>query len=75
MSVKDLYLGVLTFGNASGYDLKKFFLQSFGHFYAAGYGPIHPALAELTSRVWWAAYTSAAPRRTASSIALSSRTT
>lgn len=49
MDVKDLCLGALTFGNASGYDIKKFFQQSFSHFYAAGYGSIYPALAELTA--------------------------
>ncbi|MGH8282721.1 MAG: PadR family transcriptional regulator [Gammaproteobacteria bacterium] len=48
MNVKDLCLGALTFGDASGYDLKKFFETSFSHFCAAGYGSIYPALAELT---------------------------
>ena len=49
MGVKDLCLGVLTFGNANGYDIKKFFPQNFGHFYAAGHGSIYPELAELTA--------------------------
>lgn len=49
MNVKDLCLGALTFGDASGYDLKKFFETSFSHFCAAGYGSIYPALAELTA--------------------------
>ncbi len=49
MGVKDLCLGVLTFGNANGYDIKKFFPQNFGHFYAAGHGSIYPELTELTA--------------------------
>ena len=47
MDVKTLCLGLLTFGAASGYDLKKRFEQSFRHFYSAGYGSIYPALAYL----------------------------
>lgn len=38
---------MLTDGEASGYDLKKAFESSFGHFFAAGYGSIYPALASL----------------------------
>lgn len=49
MNVKDLCLGALTFGDASGYDLKKFFETTFSHFCTAGYGSIYPALAELTA--------------------------
>lgn len=48
VDVKDLCLGALTFGEASGYDLKKFFEETFSHFCGAGYGSIYPALAELT---------------------------
>lgn len=48
MNVKELCLGALTFGEASGYDLKKFFEQTFNHFCVAGFGSIYPALAELT---------------------------
>jgi len=47
MDVKTLCLGLLTFGAASGYDLKKRFEESFRFFYAAGYGSIYPALAYL----------------------------
>ena len=47
MEVKTLCLGLLTFGDASGYDLKKRFEESFGFFYSAGYGSIYPALAQL----------------------------
>ena len=49
MNVKDLCLGALTFGDASGYDLKKFFETTFSQFCSAGYGSIYPALAELTA--------------------------
>ena len=47
MDIKTLCLGMLTFGEASGYDLKKRFETSFGHFFSAGYGSIYPALAYL----------------------------
>jgi PadR family transcriptional regulator, regulatory protein AphA len=49
LNVKELCLGALTFGDASGYDLKKFFEQTFSHFCVAGFGSIYPALAELTA--------------------------
>ena len=48
MDVKDLCLGALTYGEATGYDIKKFFESSFSHCFVAGYGSIYPALAELT---------------------------
>jgi DNA-binding PadR family transcriptional regulator len=41
---------MLTDGDASGYDLKKYFESSFGHFFAAGYGSIYPALASLAEK-------------------------
>jgi DNA-binding PadR family transcriptional regulator len=47
MDVKTVCLGMLTDGPASGYDMKKCFESSFGHFFAAGYGSIYPALATL----------------------------
>ena len=47
MDVKTVCLGMLTQGEASGYDLKKEFESSFGHCFAAGYGSIYPALAQL----------------------------
>ena len=49
MDVKDLCLGALTHGDATGYDLKKFFENTFSHCFLAGYGSIYPALAELTA--------------------------
>jgi PadR family transcriptional regulator AphA len=47
MDVKTVCLGMLTDGPATGYDLKKEFESSFGHFFAAGYGSIYPALSWL----------------------------
>lgn len=47
MDVKTVCLGMLTDGEASGYDLKKQFQSSFAHFFAAGYGSIYPALSSL----------------------------
>ena len=38
---------MLTDGPASGYDMKKCFESTFGHFFPAGYGSIYPALATL----------------------------
>ena len=49
MDVKHLCLGALTYGDATGYDIKKFFESSFSHCFLAGYGSIYPALAELTA--------------------------
>jgi PadR family transcriptional regulator, regulatory protein AphA len=48
MDIKTLCLGILTMGEASGYEIKKVFEDAFSHFYVAGYGSIYPALAELT---------------------------
>jgi PadR family transcriptional regulator AphA len=48
VDVKDLCLGALTYGDATGYDLKKFFESTFSHCFLAGFGSIYPALAELT---------------------------
>jgi PadR family transcriptional regulator, regulatory protein AphA len=48
VDVKDLCLGALTYGDATGYDIKKFFESTFSHCFLAGYGSIYPALAELT---------------------------
>lgn len=47
MDVKTVCLGMLTDGEATGYDLKKQFESSFAHFFAAGYGSIYPALSAL----------------------------
>ena len=50
MDVKTVCLGMLTDGEASGYDLKKHFESTFGHFFAAGYGSIYPALSSLAEQ-------------------------
>jgi len=47
MDVKTLCLGMLSLDEACGYDLKKDFESRFKHFFAAGYGSIYPALANL----------------------------
>ena len=48
MDVKTLCLGLLSLDEACGYDLKKNFESLFKHFFAAGYGSIYPALADLS---------------------------
>lgn len=50
MDVKHLCLGVLCTGDASGYDIKKYFESSFRHFFVAGYGSIYPALSGLLDK-------------------------
>jgi DNA-binding PadR family transcriptional regulator len=50
MDVKTLCLGVLTEGDKTGYEIKQCFEEAFRHFFAAGFGSIYPALAELTRR-------------------------
>lgn len=50
MDVKELCLGVLSMGEATGYDIKKYFEKSFRYFFAAGYGSIYPALADLSKK-------------------------
>ena len=47
LDVKTLCLGVLTQGEASGYDIKKQFEQVFSYFYVASFGSIYPALTQL----------------------------
>ena len=47
MDVKTVCLGLLTFGEATGYDLKKHFEAGLEHFFATGFGSIYPALAAL----------------------------
>lgn len=45
MDVKTLCLGVLTFGDASGYEIRGYFEEGpFSHFFQAGFGSIYPAL-------------------------------
>jgi DNA-binding PadR family transcriptional regulator len=48
MDVKTLCLGILTFGDATGYEIKKAFQQRFSLVFDAGFGSIYPALTKLT---------------------------
>lgn len=50
MDTKILCLGVLSRGEASGYEIKKHFEEAFSHYFVAGYGSIYPALAELNKQ-------------------------
>lgn len=50
MDVKTVCLGLLHFGEASGYDIKKHFEASFDHFFPSGFGSIYPALAALAAQ-------------------------
>ncbi len=48
MDVKTLCLGVLSLGDASGYEIRKMFEEGpFAHFHRASYGSIYPALSKL----------------------------
>lgn len=47
MDIKTLCLGILTEGEASGYDIKKYFEEVFKYFYVGGFGSIYPALTAL----------------------------
>ncbi|MBL28642.1 MAG: PadR family transcriptional regulator [Rhodospirillaceae bacterium] len=49
MDVKTLCLGVLFFGDATGYEIRKACSEGMiSHLYEAGYGSIYPALAQLS---------------------------
>lgn len=49
MNVKILCLGILSFGEMTGYDIRKLASEGrFSHFCEAGYGSIYPALSQLT---------------------------
>lgn len=47
MDVRTLCLGILSLGDASGYEIKKKLENGFSHFYDASYGSIYPALNKL----------------------------
>jgi PadR family transcriptional regulator, regulatory protein AphA len=50
MNVRTLVLGILSFGEASGYEIKKMVEDGrFSHFIDASYGSIYPALTALTA--------------------------
>ncbi len=48
MDIRTLCLGILTLGEASGYEIKQSFEDHFSRFYEASFGSIYPALAKLT---------------------------
>lgn len=48
MDVRTLCLGVLSDGDASGYEIKKKLEQTYSHFFQASFGSIYPALGRLT---------------------------
>ena len=47
MDIKTLLLGILTFEDATGYEIKKRLQGPFRHYYDASFGSIYPALAAL----------------------------
>ncbi|NQV55301.1 MAG: PadR family transcriptional regulator, partial [Rhodospirillales bacterium] len=48
MDTRSICLGVLSLGDATGYEIKKLFEEGpFSHFFDAGYGSIYPALNKL----------------------------
>lgn len=47
MDIQTVCLGILSFGEATGYDIKRDFERTYRHFFAAGYGSIYPALGAL----------------------------
>lgn len=48
MDIRTLCLGMLTMGDASGYEIKKIFEGPLRHFFDASYGSIYPALGRMT---------------------------
>jgi PadR family transcriptional regulator AphA len=50
MNTNHLCLGILSLGDASGYEIKKAFEETFSHFQATSFGSIYPALAKLTEQ-------------------------
>lgn len=50
MDTKTLCLGILSLGDATGYEIKKQFEEGpFSHFYRVGFGSIYPALTEISA--------------------------
>jgi len=50
MDINNLCLGTLCLTEASGYEIKKMFEESFSHFQAVSFGSIYPALARLSEQ-------------------------
>lgn len=63
MDVRTLCLGVLTLGEASGYEIKKKLENDYSHFYDASFGSIYPALNRLQSEGLVTCTTEAQARR------------
>jgi DNA-binding PadR family transcriptional regulator len=50
MNIRSLCLGILSFGEASGYEIKKAVEEGlFSHFIDASFGAIYPALTQMTA--------------------------
>ncbi len=49
LDIRTMCLGILSFGEATGYELKRHFENGFDHFYAASFGSIYPALEALSA--------------------------
>ena len=50
MNIRTLCLGILSLGEASGYEIKKDIEEGlFGHFIEASFGSIYPALNQLAA--------------------------
>ncbi len=50
MDAKTVCLGLLSFGEATGYDLKKHCESTVDYFFPTGFGSIYPALANLAEQ-------------------------
>ena len=50
MDAKTICLGLLSFEEASGYDLKKHCESTVDYFFPTGFGSIYPALAALAEQ-------------------------
>ncbi len=48
MDTNNLCLGILSLGDASGYEIKKTMEETFSYFQTTSFGSIYPALAKLT---------------------------
>ncbi|WP_428622947.1 PadR family transcriptional regulator [Sedimenticola sp.] len=63
MNTSHLCLGILSLGDASGYEIKKAIEQTFSHFQATSYGSIYPALAKLSEQGLVRYHEQAQPKR------------
>jgi DNA-binding PadR family transcriptional regulator len=64
MDVRTICLGILTRGNATGYEIKKLFEEDgYQHFIEASFGSIYPALNRLTEEGLVSVREEAQPKR------------